>query len=106
MELQTKEFVDFMKYLGVTVTPTFKTTLHYFKKRHRSFRLLRRKAPYSVGLPKPWNIPPEHNVNAPSIGTFRRLLDVAWPSLIPNQRNAKLQSERHPWGVTAKSKNA
>ncbi len=58
---------------------------HDFKIRHRSFRLLRRKAAYSVRLSAPWNSLPEHIVNAPSLGTFKRSLDVAWPSLFPNR---------------------
>ncbi len=56
-----------------------------FKTRHRSFRLLRRQAAYSVGLPGPWNSLPEHIVNAPSLGTFKRLLGVVWPSLFPDR---------------------
>ncbi len=58
---------------------------HDFKIRHRSFRLLRRKAAYCVRLPGPWNSLPEHIVNAPSLGTFKRSLDVAWPSLFPDR---------------------
>ncbi len=58
---------------------------HSFKIRHRSFRLLRRKEAYTVRLPGLWNSLPEHIVNAPSLGTFKRLLDVAWPSLFPDR---------------------
>ncbi len=58
---------------------------HDFKIRHRSFRLLRRKAAYSIRLPGPWNSLPEHIVNASSLGTFKRSLDVAWPSLFPDR---------------------
>ncbi len=57
-----------------------------FKIRHRIFRLLRRKATYSVSLPGPWNSLPDHIVNAPSLGAFNRSLDVAWPSLFPDRR--------------------
>ncbi len=49
------------------------------------FRLLRRKAPYSVSLPGPWNSLPSHIVNAPSLGAFKRSPDVAWPSLFPDR---------------------
>ncbi len=58
---------------------------HIFKIRHRSFRLLRRKAAYSVRLPGPWNSLPSHIFNAPSLGAFKRSLDVAWPSLFPDR---------------------
>ncbi len=58
---------------------------HDFKIIHSGFRLLRRKAIYSVRLPEPRNSLPEHIVNAPSPGTFMRLLDVAWPSLFPDR---------------------
>ncbi len=44
---------------------------HDFKIRHRSFRLLRKKAAYSVRLPGLWNSLPSHIVNAPSLGAFK-----------------------------------
>ncbi len=58
---------------------------HDFKTRHRSFRLMRRKAAFSVRLPGLWNNLPSHIVNAPSLGAFKRSLDVAWPSLFPDR---------------------
>ncbi len=58
---------------------------HGFKIRHRSFRLLRRKAAYSVRLPGPWNSLPSHIVNAPSFGAFKRSQDVEWPSPFPDR---------------------
>ncbi len=58
---------------------------HDFKIRHCSFRLLRRKAAYSVRLPGPWNSLPEHIVNALLLGAFKRSLDVAWPSPFPDR---------------------
>ncbi len=51
---------------------------HDFKIRHRSFRLLRRKAAYSVRLPGPWDSLPSHIVNAPSIGAFTRSLYILY----------------------------
>ncbi len=62
---------------------------HDFKLRHRSFRLLRRKAAFSVRLPISWNKLPMEIVNSPTLDTFKRLLDAAWflpvpfPSLTP-----------------------
>ncbi len=58
---------------------------HNFKIRHRSFRLLRRKGVSSVRLPGPWNSLPGQIVNAILLGTFKRLLDVARPSLFPDR---------------------
>ncbi len=52
---------------------------HELKIRRRSFRLLRRKAAYTVKLPAPWNSLPN------DIGTFKWQLDVAWPPLFPNR---------------------
>ncbi len=66
---------------------------HDFKIRYRSLRLLRRKAAYSVRLPGPWNSLPSHIVNAPSLGAFKRSLDVAWPSPFPI-RPALLRMDR------------
>ncbi len=57
---------------------------HEFKLRHRSFRLLRRKAAFSVRLPISWNKLPMEMVNAPTLNTFKRLLDLAWFSLFPS----------------------
>ncbi len=56
---------------------------HDFKLRHRSFRLLRRKAAFSVRLPISWNKLSMKMVNAPTLNTFKRLLDLAWFSLFP-----------------------
>ncbi len=58
---------------------------HDSKIRHRSFRLLRRKAAYSVRLPGPWNSLREHIVNAASLGTFNRSLAFACPPLFPTR---------------------
>ncbi len=58
---------------------------HDFMVRHRSLCLLRGKATYSVRLRGPWNNPLDDIVNAPTLGTYKRLLDVAWPSLFPNR---------------------
>ncbi len=58
---------------------------HDFKIRHCSFRLLRSKGAYAVGLPVPWNSLPNHIVNAPSLGAFKWSLDVTWPSLFPDR---------------------
>ncbi len=52
-----------------------------FKIRHRRLRLLRRKTAYSVRLPGPMDRFPEHFAYARSVGTFKRLLDVAEASL-------------------------
>ncbi len=57
---------------------------HDFKLRHRSFRLLRRKAAFSVRLPISWNKLPMVIVNSPTLDTFKRLLDSAWFSLFPS----------------------
>ncbi len=57
---------------------------HDFKLRHRSFRLLRRKAAFSVRLPTSWNKLPMEIVNSPTLDTFKRLLDYAWFSLFPS----------------------
>ncbi len=55
-----------------------------FKLRHRSFRLLQRKAAFSVRLPISWNKLPMEMVNAPTLYTFKRLLHLAWFSLFPS----------------------
>ncbi len=57
---------------------------HDFKLRHRSFRLLWRKAVFSVRLPISWNKLPMENVNSPTLDTFKRLQDLAWLSLFPS----------------------
>ncbi len=57
---------------------------HDFKLRHRSFRLLRRKAAFSVRLSISWNKLPMEMVNAPTLNTFKRLLDLALFSLFPS----------------------
>ncbi len=51
--------------------------------RHRSFPLHRRKAASSVRLPISWNKLPEEIFNAPMLDTFKRLLDLAWISMLP-----------------------
>ncbi len=56
---------------------------HDFKLRHRTFRLLRRKAAFSVRLPISWNKLPMEMINVPTLDTFKLLLDLAWPSLFP-----------------------
>ncbi len=50
---------------------------HGFKLRHRSFRLLWRKAAFYVRFPISWNKFPMEMVNAPTFDTFKRLLDFA-----------------------------
>ncbi len=57
---------------------------HDFKLRHRSFRLLRRKAAFSVRLPISWNKLPMELVNSPTIDPFKPLLSLAWFSLFPS----------------------
>ncbi len=57
---------------------------HNFKLRHRSFRLLRREAAFSVRLPISWNKLPMDIVNSPTLDTFKQLLDLAWFSLFPS----------------------
>ncbi len=52
-----------------------------FKLCHRSFRLLQRKAAFSVRLSLWWNILLIEIVNSPTLDTFKRLLDLAWISL-------------------------
>ncbi len=52
-----------------------------FKIRQRCFRVVRRKAAYSVRLHGPCNSLSEHIVHEQSLSNFKRLLDVAWPSL-------------------------
>ncbi len=64
---------------------------HDFKLRHRSFRLLRRKAAFSVRLPISWNKLPKEIVNSPTLDTFKRLLDSAWFSLFPSLTPMLLQ---------------
>ena len=56
---------------------------HGFKLRHRRFRLRRRRAAFSVRLPPSWNKLPTAMVTAPTLDSFKRLLDMAWPSLFP-----------------------
>ncbi len=57
---------------------------HDYKLRHRSFRLLRRKAAFSVRLPISWNKLPMEIINSPTLDTFKRLLDSAWFTLFPS----------------------
>ncbi len=64
---------------------------HDFKLRHRSFRLLRRQAAFSVRLPISWNRLPMEIVNAPTLNTFKRLLELAWISLFPSLTSMLLQ---------------
>ncbi len=45
---------------------------------HRRFRLLRRKAAFSMRFPTSWNKLPMKIVNFPTLDTFKRLLDYAW----------------------------
>ncbi len=54
---------------------------HDFKLCQRSFRLLRRKAAFSVKLPISWNKLPMEIVNSPTLDTFKQLLVLAWSSL-------------------------
>ncbi len=42
------------------------------------------KAAFSVRLPISWNKLPMEMVNAPTLNTFKRLLDLAWFSLFPS----------------------
>ncbi len=44
---------------------------HDFKLRHRSFRLLRRNAAFSVRLPISWNKLPMEIVNSPTLDTLK-----------------------------------
>ncbi len=57
---------------------------HDFKLRHRSFPLHRRKAASSVRLRISWNKLPIEIVNSPMLDTFKRLLDLAWFSMLPS----------------------
>ncbi len=57
---------------------------HNFKLRQRSFRLLRRKAAFSVRIPISSIKLPMDIVNSPRLDTFMRLLDSAWFSLFPS----------------------
>ncbi len=57
---------------------------HGYKLRHSSFRLLRRKAAFSVKLPISWNKLPMEMVDSPTLETFKRLLGVARSSLFPS----------------------
>ncbi len=54
-----------------------------FKWGHRSFRLLWRKAAFSVRLQISWNKHPMEMVSAPTLDTFKRLLDFAWSPEFP-----------------------
>ncbi len=54
---------------------------HDHKLRHRSFRLLWRKAAFSVRLPISWNKLSMEIVNSPTLDTLKWLLDLAWFSL-------------------------
>ncbi len=56
---------------------------HHFQLRHRRFRLARRKAAFSVRLPKHWNKLPLEVVTAPSVEAFKRLLDSNGASIFP-----------------------
>ncbi len=57
---------------------------HDFKLRRRSFRLLWRKAAFSVRLPTSWSKLPMEDVNSHTLDTFKRPLGVAWLSLFPS----------------------
>ncbi len=48
---------------------------HDFQLRHLRFRLARRKAAFSVRLPKHWNKLPLEVVTSPSVEAFKGLLD-------------------------------
>ncbi len=50
---------------------------HDLKLRHSSFRLLRRKAAFSVSRPISWNNLPMKIVYSPTLDAFKRLLDSA-----------------------------
>ncbi len=54
---------------------------HDFQLRHRRFRLARRKAAFSVRLPKHWNKLSQAVVTARSFKAFTRLLDSNWASI-------------------------
>ncbi len=56
---------------------------HDFQLRHRRFRLARRKAAFSVRLPKHWNKLPLEVITEPSFEAFKRLLDSNWASIFP-----------------------
>ncbi len=57
---------------------------HDVKLRHRSFRLLRRKAAFSVWLPISRNKLTMEIVNCLTPDIFKRLMDLAWISLSPS----------------------
>ncbi len=57
---------------------------HDFKLRHRSFRLLRRKAASSATLPNLWNKLPIEMIHDSTLDTFKRLFELAWSSLFPS----------------------
>ncbi len=59
----------------------------HFELRHNNFRLLQRKAAFSVRLFILWNKVPMEIVNSHMLDTFKWLLDLAWISLFPS----------HPW---------
>ncbi len=70
---------------GIFETPAERDVRgHGFKLRHRSFRLLRRKAVSSVRLPVSWNKLLMKIVNSFTLNTFKRLLDLVWFSLFPS----------------------
>ncbi len=52
--------------------------------RRRSFRWLRRKTAFSLRLSIWWEKIPLEMVNAPSLDTFKRLLDLALPFMFPS----------------------
>ncbi len=56
---------------------------HGFKLRQHSFHLLQRKSAFSVRLSISWNKLPTEIINVPTVETFQRLLDTAWPFLFP-----------------------
>ncbi len=56
---------------------------HDFPLRHRRFRLAKRKAAFSVRLPKHRNTLTLEVVSAPSVEAFKRLLDCNWASIFP-----------------------
>ncbi len=78
------ETIDHRKLLSSDCMVKLVLELDIRPLRHRSFRLLHRKAAFSVRLPIPWNKFPIDIVNFPTLDTFKRLLDSAWFSLFPS----------------------
>ncbi len=55
-----------------------------FQLRHRRFNRARRGAAFSVKLPRSWNALSLEVVTAPTLVTFKCMLDDRWASLFPD----------------------